>query len=389
MKKIFLVLLAIAVISFFCLIQLHSASADEAKIFIGKVEKVTPLIGTPPTWTYNKIVVNDDKGTQETFFVMKATVITDVDGKDISGSGVTKDKKVEIKYLIITNGSSITNGQNGAISIRYVPLDYVQQPTVAQTTSKATEELQTFTGEVKIIEVKHFSQSEGLGLSQEFVNSFYDNLRERLAKGNVAGQIVDEGSATPPDLAANTIIIEGKFTEYKKGGFLEGVGMVGSEIKFYRKSDHALIKISTPRVPFKPSPLNSDNGLGRSTGYKTADEIKKELKLDYVQQPTTSMPPEKVTSGTTTQASNILIAQIEKVVPPDEARGVTSWAIIVNNSGNRILLSVTEGTVITDVDGKQLTGIPASLKKYWKVEVKYSISSNNAISIRYLRQEKR
>jgi autotransporter adhesin len=84
------------------------------------VEKVTPLMGKPPAWTYNKIVVNDDKGTQETFFVMKATVITDVSGKDISGSGVTKDKKVEIKYSIITNGSSITNGKNGADSIKYL-----------------------------------------------------------------------------------------------------------------------------------------------------------------------------------------------------------------------------------------------------------------------------
>jgi autotransporter adhesin len=120
MKKIFFVLLAGIVISFFCFVQLHSANADETKIFIGKVEKVTPLMGKPPAWTYNKIVVNDDKGTQETFFVMKATVITDVSGKDISGSGVTKDKKVEIKYSIITNGSSITNGKNGADSIKYL-----------------------------------------------------------------------------------------------------------------------------------------------------------------------------------------------------------------------------------------------------------------------------
>ena len=115
MKKILLVLLASTVISFFCFVQLHSASTDETKIFIGKVEKVTPLIGKPPTWTYSKIAVNDDKGTQETFFVMKSTVITDIDGKDISGKGVTRDKKVEIKYSIMTNG------QNGAISIRYVP----------------------------------------------------------------------------------------------------------------------------------------------------------------------------------------------------------------------------------------------------------------------------
>jgi hypothetical protein len=161
-------------------------------------------------------------------------------------------------------------------------LEQVQQAsaptTVAQITSKATEELQTFTGEVKIIEVRHFMQVDGLGISQEFINSFYDNMRERLAKNNVAGQIIDEGSAVPDAIVANTLIVEGKFTEYKKGGFLEGVGIVGSEIKFYRKSDHALIKIITPRVPFKPSPLNSDSGLGRSTGYKTADEIKKALR---------------------------------------------------------------------------------------------------------------
>ena len=180
----------------------------------------------------------------------------------------------------LVSGTPVACEQSGTTSAG--KLEQAQQPSVpataAQITSKTTEELQTFTGEVKIIEIKHFTQSEGLGLSQEFVNSFYDNIRERLVKGNVAGQIVDEGSAVPDAVAANTLIVEGKFTEYKKGGFLEGVGIVGSEIKFYRKSDHALIKIITPRVPFKPSPLNSDSGLGRSTGYKTADEIKKALK---------------------------------------------------------------------------------------------------------------
>jgi len=180
----------------------------------------------------------------------------------------------------LESGTPITCEQSVTTSAGKV--EQVQQPfvptTAAQTTSKAIEELQTFTGEIKIIEVRHFTQSESLGLSQEFINSFYDNLRERLAKNNVAGQIVDEGSAVPDAVAANTLIVEGKFTEYKKGGFLEGVGMVGSEIKFYRKSDHALIKIITPRVAFKPSPFNSDNGVGKVTGYSTAYEIKKALK---------------------------------------------------------------------------------------------------------------
>lgn len=100
-------------------VQQPSAKGEETKIFIGKVEKVTPLLGG---WSapYNKIVVTDDKGTQETFYVMRATVITDASGKDISGSGTKRDKKVEIKYSIITGGSSITNGKNGADSIKYL-----------------------------------------------------------------------------------------------------------------------------------------------------------------------------------------------------------------------------------------------------------------------------
>ena len=137
MKKIFFTLIAVVFASSLCFAeqpvvkadettgkvesaQQPSAKAEETKIFIGKVEKVTPVMGKPPAWTYNKIVVTDDKGTQETFFVMRATVITDASGKDFSGSGVKRDKKAEIKYSIITNGSSITNGKNQADSIKYL-----------------------------------------------------------------------------------------------------------------------------------------------------------------------------------------------------------------------------------------------------------------------------
>jgi hypothetical protein len=163
-----------------------------------------------------------------------------------------------------------------------------QQPSVTAATSAASAAAQpiksntpelsgTFTGDVKIIEVKHFTQSEGLSLSQEFINSFYDGLRERLIKEQVANQIVDEGSAVPDDVAANTVIIEGKFTEYKQGGFLV-VGAVSSEIKLYRKSDHALFATITPKVPYKPSPLNTDKIIGKATGGRTVYEIKKALK---------------------------------------------------------------------------------------------------------------
>ena len=120
MKKTLLVLMAVAFVSSLCFFQQRTAVADEVKVFTGKVVNVTPLLGRPPTWTYNRIKVTDDKGAQETFFIKRATTITDVDGKNLTGNGVKKDKKVEIKYSIITNGSMITNGKNGAISVRYL-----------------------------------------------------------------------------------------------------------------------------------------------------------------------------------------------------------------------------------------------------------------------------
>ena len=84
MKKIFFTLIAVVFASSLCFaeqpavkadetaskvesVQQPSAKGEETKIFIGKVEKVTPLLGG---WSapYNKIVVTDDKGSQETIF---------------------------------------------------------------------------------------------------------------------------------------------------------------------------------------------------------------------------------------------------------------------------------------------------------------------------------
>jgi len=138
--------------------------------------------------------------------------------------------------------------------------------------------VKTVDGKFKAIEVKHFSQVDGLGRSQVFVNSFYDGLREGLTKLKIADQVVDEGALVTEADAANSVVVEGRFTEYKEGGFLAGPGKVGLEIKLSRKSDHALITTITPRVPFKSSPLNTDMIVGKVTGQRTAYEIKNALK---------------------------------------------------------------------------------------------------------------
>jgi len=130
---------------------------------------------------------------------------------------------------------------------------------------------------LKTIEVKHFTQVEGLGLSQEFINSYYDGLRLELAKPKtkVADQVVDEGATVPEADAANSVIVEGKFLERKKGGL---VSYVIPEINLYRTSDHKLIVTITPKVPYKPSPFNKDTNVGKMTGIRTAYEIKRALK---------------------------------------------------------------------------------------------------------------
>jgi hypothetical protein len=117
-----------------CFIQPPSAKASEAKTFIGQIEKVTLLISQPPKWTYAKFTAVADNGEKKDIYVLKATAMTDVDGKPIKGAALKKDKKVEVKY------TTAENGRNEASSIRYVPLDYVPQSTGPAAPERAAPE---------------------------------------------------------------------------------------------------------------------------------------------------------------------------------------------------------------------------------------------------------
>ncbi len=121
MKKILLALITIAVITSFCSAE---TTAQPESIFTGKVEKVTPTIYRSQTQPYCKILAAADNGEKSIFFVPKTASVTDAAGKDMYEGGklggllLKKGQRIEVKYSVITNGSSITNGQNGAISIR-------------------------------------------------------------------------------------------------------------------------------------------------------------------------------------------------------------------------------------------------------------------------------
>ena len=62
MRKMLLVLTAIAFIGSFCFVQLPQAKAEETKTFVGKVGSVEKRIGKPPKWTYAILTVVADGG---------------------------------------------------------------------------------------------------------------------------------------------------------------------------------------------------------------------------------------------------------------------------------------------------------------------------------------
>ena len=96
-----------------------TSPAAGAGTFTGKVKSfrmTNPLWYGSDVWCRLETVA--DSGEKFEFIVFKTTLIYDSDGKEIST--IKKDKRAEIKYSLITDGNNRTNGQNKAISIRYL-----------------------------------------------------------------------------------------------------------------------------------------------------------------------------------------------------------------------------------------------------------------------------
>ena len=107
----------------------NDKTADDVKAFTGKIIEVAPvLLKHPPRYAFCRIQVVSDSGGKSGFFVPRATTITDLNGKDISGKWPGKGERVDIKYYTLRPG---VDDRTYTVSIRYVPLDYVQQPAVS------------------------------------------------------------------------------------------------------------------------------------------------------------------------------------------------------------------------------------------------------------------
>ncbi|MGA2206946.1 MAG: PEGA domain-containing protein [Terracidiphilus sp.] len=92
------------------------------------------------------------------------------------------------------------------------------------------------------IVVNHFTNASGMNQSQEFIQEFSEGLREGLRKWKISGQVIPEATAVDDAAAANSLVVEGKFTSLDKGAILTNLYM---EIDIYRISDHVLVKTIT------------------------------------------------------------------------------------------------------------------------------------------------
>jgi hypothetical protein len=123
MQRILLALVAIAFLVSPSMAGDEQWLSSEVKTITGTLDSYKPVMGRPPYWTFAKITVISETGEQVECFVSTKTVFTDVDGKQMENfwsSPLAKGKKVELHYSTIVNGSSITEGANGAVSMHYL-----------------------------------------------------------------------------------------------------------------------------------------------------------------------------------------------------------------------------------------------------------------------------
>jgi hypothetical protein len=100
--------------------------------------------------------------------------------------------------------------------------------------------------EFKSIEVKHFTNAEGVQLSPNFQKVFYASFLAELQRQNISEQVVEDGTPvndtpTQGSQSYKFIVLEGRFVAVKEGrqkGDKFEAGSADLEIRYFRRSDH-------------------------------------------------------------------------------------------------------------------------------------------------------
>jgi hypothetical protein len=220
--------------------------------------------------------------------------------------------------------------------------------------------------------VSHFTNSSGMSQSQDFIHYFSDDLSEGLERNNVAVQVVDQGTAVPDAVAANSLVIEGRFLSHEDAALLKP-GKLIVEISIYRLSDRALVKTWTATTHF---PLNGDRKVrayAYYAGFAAADTIVEALKTVDLSSVSTATPgagPSAPTSApnAASSASESAPSPSSTLAPPPNATpsGPNAVAPPGTNSVSDEVASVQlssdpTGAEIT-IDGNYVGNTPSLIK---------------------------
>jgi len=142
----------------------------------------------------------------------------------------------------------------------------------------------------KSIEVKHFTNADGVQLSPNFLKVFYASFLAELQRLNVADQTVEEGTPVndtqgPHGSNPQFIVLEGKFVAVKEGrqkGDKFEAGSANLEIRLFRRSDHkalnfppcAVCEVFKTKVTLNGLLQNDEQKVAEAAGVEAADAFR-------------------------------------------------------------------------------------------------------------------
>jgi hypothetical protein len=138
-------------------------------------------------------------------------------------------------------------------------------------------------GKYKTVEAKHFDRAEGVELTAEFSDYLYAELRTRLEKTKIFGQVIGEGEVVEEADGPDSVVVTGTLTEYKRGnavesriiGFGTGRRSLKLQVNLARRSDRK--SLGSLAIHVKADPRWNEKILAVEAAKQIAAEVKDSL----------------------------------------------------------------------------------------------------------------
>jgi len=136
----------------------------------------------------------------------------------------------------------------------------------------------------KSVEVKHFTQVEGVELSPQFSDFLFAELKTELKKSGMFEEILAQDEVVDPADESRSLLVDGSVLEYKKGsvakeviiGFGAGRRSLRAQLNVQRRSDKS--NLLQKELTVKTSSRIDEKLLARQLAKSIVNKMKDELK---------------------------------------------------------------------------------------------------------------